>query len=65
MSDQQVLNYFKNSTGKICGRFADDQLQRPMLAVTEQKKKVWWIAAVMPLLLLFGKVKCAEEKREG
>ncbi|WP_158638383.1 carboxypeptidase-like regulatory domain-containing protein [Panacibacter ginsenosidivorans] len=56
MSDQQVLNYFKNASGKTCGRFANDQLQRPMVEVAEQKKKVWWVAAVMPLLMLFGRV---------
>jgi len=40
MSDQQVLNYFKNATGNVCGRFANDQLQRPMIETPQQKKKV-------------------------
>jgi hypothetical protein len=62
MSDQQVLNHFKNTTGKVCGRFADDQLQRPMVAAAEQKKKIWWVAAMMPMLLLFGKAN-AQKKR--
>ena len=56
MSDQQVLNYFKNATGKTCGRFANDQLQRPMIETPKQKKKAWWIAAMIPLS------KCSEEK---
>ncbi|CAN5634843.1 hypothetical protein BH10BAC2_BH10BAC2_43180 [soil metagenome] len=56
MSDQQVLNYFKQSTGNTCGRFANDQLQRAIQPATEQKKKAWWVVAMMPLLLLFGKV---------
>ena len=55
MSDQQVLNYFKNATGKTCGRFANDQLQRPMIETPKQKKKAWWVAAMIPLLLLFDK----------
>ena len=55
MSDQQVLNYFKNATGNTCGRFANDQLERPTHETTQPKKKVWWVAAVMPLLLLINK----------
>lgn len=55
MSDQQVLNYFKNATGNTCGRFANEQLERPMHETTQPKKKVWWVAAVMPLLLLINK----------
>lgn len=62
MSDQQVLNYFKNAGGKTCGRFANDQLQRAMQPATEQKKKGWWVAAMMPLLLLFGKVNAQTKK---
>lgn len=62
MSDQQVLNYFKNATGKTCGRFANDQLQRPMIETPKQKKKVWWVAAMMPLLLLFGKANAQKKK---
>jgi len=55
MSDQQVLNYFKNTTGRVCGRFANDQLQRPMAETQQQKKKVWWVAAMMPFLLFARK----------
>jgi hypothetical protein len=62
MSDQQVLNYFKTATGKVCGRFANDQLQRPMIEVPKQKKKVWWIAAMMPLLFVFGKASAQKKK---
>lgn len=62
MSDQQVLNYFKQSTGSTCGRFANDQLTRAMQPAIEQKKKVWWIAAMMPMLLLFGKVNAQTKK---
>ena len=63
MSDQQVLNYFKNATGRVCGRFANDQLQRPMTEALQQKKKVWWVAAMMPLLLLFGKANAQKKNK--
>jgi hypothetical protein len=56
MSDNEVLNHFLKNTGKVCGRFANDQLQRPFIPAKEQKKKTWWIAMMMPLLLLFDKV---------
>lgn len=55
MSDNQVLNYFKNSTARVCGRFAEDQLQRSLQPATQPKKKAWWMAFTMPLLLLFDK----------
>ncbi len=56
MTDHEVLSYFSKSTGKVCGRFAVDQLQRPLQPLAIEKKKAWWIAMLMPLLLLFGKV---------
>ncbi len=55
MSDQQVLNYFSTTTGKTCGRFAEDQLQRELIPIKIEKKKTWWFAALMPLLLFFDK----------
>jgi len=55
MSDQQVLNYFSTATGKTCGRFAEDQLQRELVPTKIEKKKAWWIALMMPFLLLFDK----------
>src|SRR5947208_42801 len=51
MTDNEVLNYFKKSTGKVCGRFANDQLQRSFIPVKEQKKKTWWVAMMMPFML--------------
>lgn len=55
MSDQQVLNYFSTATGKTCGRFDEDQLQRELIPTKIEKKKTWWFAALMPLLLFFDK----------
>jgi hypothetical protein len=40
MSDRQVLEYFKTTTGKTCGRFHDDQLQRPLIE-PKQKSSRW------------------------
>ncbi len=55
MSDQQVLNYFSTATAKTCGRFAEDQLRRELIPTKIERKKTWWFAAIMPLLLLFEK----------
>lgn len=56
MTDHEVLNYFLKNTGKVCGRFANDQLQRPFVEAKQPKKKTWWIAMMMPLLLLVNKI---------
>ena len=56
MTDQEILIYIsKASSGNMCGRFTDDQLQRPLHPVKPEKKKVWWVAAAMPLLMLYEK----------
>lgn len=41
MSDQEVLNYFLKADHNVCGRFADDQLNKE-LKVTEKKKRFSW-----------------------
>lgn len=55
MSDAQVLNYLSQSTGRLCGRFAQDQVERPLTPLKPEKKRIWWIAALMPLTLLQNK----------
>jgi len=55
MTDQEVLNYFSKATGSTCGRFNNDQLQRPLQPTKIEKKKAWWVAAMMPLLMLVEK----------
>jgi len=52
MSDQQILNYLSNQSGKLCGRFDSEQLQRPLVETKMAKKKSWWMALTMPLLFL-------------
>jgi hypothetical protein len=37
MSDQQIINYFSNQTGKICGRLHTNQLNRT-LTIPQQRK---------------------------
>lgn len=39
MTDRQVLDYFKNATGNTCGRFHNDQLQRPLIEPHKQPSK--------------------------
>src|SRR6186997_2469198 len=53
MSDQQLLNYLSKQSGKLCGRFDPEQLQRPLVETKMAKKKSWWMALTMPLLFLF------------
>ena len=55
MTDQEILNYISKVSGGLCGRFTEDQLQRPLQTVKHEKKKVWWVAVTMPLLMLFEK----------
>jgi len=62
MTDRQVLNYLSTASGRVCGRFAEDQLQRPLQPTKQEKKKIWWVAAAMPLLLVFGKVGAQKKK---
>lgn len=41
MSDQEVLSYFLKADHNVCGRFANDQLNKE-LKVTETKKRFSW-----------------------
>ncbi|HEY2726523.1 MAG TPA: carboxypeptidase-like regulatory domain-containing protein [Parafilimonas sp.] len=55
MSDNQILNFLSHQSGKLCGRFDAEQLQRPLIETKIKKKKSWWMALAMPLLFLFDK----------
>lgn len=55
MTDNEIINHLTKSSGHLCGRFAETQLQRPLQPTTINKKQSWWIALTMPLLLLFDK----------
>jgi len=52
MSDQEVLNYFLKADHKVCGRFAEDQLDKE-LAITEKKKRFSWAYVWNVLLATF------------
>jgi hypothetical protein len=52
MGDQEVLNYFLKANHKVCGRFANDQLNKE-LVVTEKKKRFSWAYAWNVLLATF------------
>ena len=52
MSDRQVLEYFKTTTGKTCGRFNDDQLQRPLVEPqTKPSKWNYFIASILGFIM--------------
>src|SRR4051812_6077331 len=55
MSDTQVLNYLSHAKGRLCRRFAQDQVERPLVPVKAEKKKIWWMATLFPLLMLMNK----------
>lgn len=60
MSDNQILNVISNQSGKLCGRFDAEQLQRPLIETKIKKQKSWWMAFTMPLLFLFDKSEAQE-----
>jgi hypothetical protein len=56
LSDVEVLNFFKKSTGNTCGRFSEDQLQRPLQETKIEKKKGWkWVMASLTSLIMISK----------
>ncbi len=61
MSDNQILNFLSNQSGKLCGRFDAEQLQRPLIETKIKKKKSWWMALTMPLLFLFERSGAQDE----
>jgi hypothetical protein len=65
MSDNQVLNYLAQHSGKLCGRFDAEQLQRPLVETKIKKQKSWWMALTMPLLFLFERGEAQDNKITG
>ena len=49
MSDQEVLSYFKNSGGKTCGRFRNDQLDRDFQS--RSNKRLNWYKYFLQILI--------------
>ncbi|PWT75126.1 MAG: hypothetical protein C5B59_09595 [Bacteroidetes bacterium] len=48
MNDDQIFRYLKNSTGKVCGHFYADQLNRNIKKPSEQKS---WFKYVFKILI--------------
>ncbi len=65
MSDNQILKYLSGQSGKVCGRFDAQQLERPLVETKIKKKKSWWMALAMPLLFLFERSGAQEVKITG
>lgn len=59
MSDDELLIFFKQQHGEICGRFSKTQLNRPLHLIPDEKRTShWWkAAALIPLALFAGKAK--------
>jgi hypothetical protein len=56
MNDDELVLFFSQSKGKVCGRFRKDQLNRPITGLPEKTTKaVWWKAAALLPLTLFSK----------
>ena len=56
MSDDELMLFFRHSNGKICGRFARHQLDRPMPLLPQKTQPAkWWRTLLLLPLTLFGK----------
>lgn len=56
MSDDELVLYFKHSHGKICGLFANDQLNRRIKLLPEKTQKAgWWRMMLLIPLSFFSK----------
>jgi hypothetical protein len=57
MTDHEVLNYFKNASGKTCGRFNTDQLERAIEDTKIEKKKGWkYFMASVVSFIVFNRI---------
>lgn len=62
MSDDELMIFFKQSQGKICGRFRKDQLNRPLTPLAERTAKAtWWKAALLLPFSFFSKSGTAQQ----
>lgn len=57
MSDKEILQHISNASGKSCGRFRNDQLNRALVP-PEEIKRIWWkywLHVAATFLLMTGK----------
>lgn len=63
MTDVEVLNFFKKSSGNTCGRFNNDQLERPLQETKIEKKKGWkWAMASIASLIMVGRINAQKKE---
>lgn len=56
MSDDELMLYMRHSSGKMCGRFSVEQINRPFQLLPENSTKAkWWRTLFLFPLLIFGK----------
>lgn len=62
MSDDELVIFFKQNKGKVCGRFRKDQTNRSLTKLPEKTSKAkWWKAAALLPLSLFSKSADAQQ----
>ncbi|MFY7963768.1 MAG: carboxypeptidase-like regulatory domain-containing protein [Chitinophagaceae bacterium] len=65
MTDRQVLDYFKNAKGNTCGRFHDDQLQRPLIEPQTKPSKWNYLVASFLGFIMSGKIAAQSNITKG
>lgn len=53
-SDQEILDYIQQASGKICGKFLNDQLDRTLIPIPQRKQIPVWQKIAASLFLLMG-----------
>jgi hypothetical protein len=62
MSDDELVIFFKQNNGKVCGRFRKDQMNRSLIKLPEKTSKAkWWKAAALLPLSLFSRSADAQQ----
>jgi hypothetical protein len=62
MSDDELIIFFRQNNGKVCGRFRKDQLNRPFAQLPERTTKAaWWKAAALLPLSFFSRSANAQQ----
>ncbi len=64
MTDTQIVAYFKNHKDQSCGRFTQDQLNRPLVPLETQGIRFWRQAWVWLAMFFVGLPKIASQPRK-
>lgn len=65
MTDEELILMFRYSNGKLCGRFAKSQLDRPLRMLPEKTTPAgWWRTLLLLPLTLFAKPSTAQNLHE-